>query len=294
MDETLSLRQAADVLGVHYMTAYRYVRTGKLPAYKQGNEYRVLRPDLEAMSDPNFTPPHARALLQSRLVAADEPGAWQILEMALGSGVSPDEVYTDLLIPSINAIGIEYGGEMETVHLVHQATSVTTRLMARLGPLFRRRGTAKARVLIGAVEHDAHALAPAMMADLLRSARFDVIDLGANTPAETFVGAVLTISDVAVVALTATSGGNETTVAETIRAIKAARRLPVLVGGSGIETRHKAADLGADGWANSLGETLDLFHLHTATKPDGDPSPKNEPNAVARRLGEATERQASV
>ena len=28
----LTLQEAADLLGVHYMTAYRYVRTGRLPA----------------------------------------------------------------------------------------------------------------------------------------------------------------------------------------------------------------------------------------------------------------------
>lgn len=268
MDETISLRQAAEVLGVHYMTAYRYVRTGKLLAVKQGNEYRVDPADLEAMMDPNFQPPASDDLLRRRLVAADEPGAWQIIEMALGSGISPDEIYTRLLIPSINAIGVEFGNDMSTVHLVHQATSVTTRLMARMGPLFRRRGSAKARVLIGAVENDAHALAPAMMADLLRSARFDVVDLGANSPPETFAGAVLSFPDVAVVALTSTSGGNHAVIRTTIDAVKRVRRLPVLLGGRGVATSAEADSLGADGWAQTLDGALDLFHRHTGTSPD--------------------------
>ena len=34
--ETLGLRECAERLGVHYMTAYRYVRTGMLPATKVG------------------------------------------------------------------------------------------------------------------------------------------------------------------------------------------------------------------------------------------------------------------
>jgi len=50
---TLSLRECAERLGVHYMTAYRYVRTGMLAAVKQGTEWRVAVEDLESFgSDP--------------------------------------------------------------------------------------------------------------------------------------------------------------------------------------------------------------------------------------------------
>ena len=47
--ETLSLHEAAAELGVHYMTAYRYVRLGMLPAHREGRSWRVLRTDLEAL-----------------------------------------------------------------------------------------------------------------------------------------------------------------------------------------------------------------------------------------------------
>ena len=43
----LSLNEVAEKLGVHYMTVYRYVRTGLLPAAKSGGTWRVLADDLE-------------------------------------------------------------------------------------------------------------------------------------------------------------------------------------------------------------------------------------------------------
>ena len=43
----LSLQEVADRLGVHYMTAYKYVRMGKLHAEKQGASWVVLEEDLE-------------------------------------------------------------------------------------------------------------------------------------------------------------------------------------------------------------------------------------------------------
>ena len=43
----LSLHEAADLLGVHYMTIYRRVRLGILPARKIGGTWLVDRADLE-------------------------------------------------------------------------------------------------------------------------------------------------------------------------------------------------------------------------------------------------------
>jgi excisionase family DNA binding protein len=45
----LTLQQAADRLGVHYMTAYRYVRTGRLPAHRQAGRWSVAATDVAAL-----------------------------------------------------------------------------------------------------------------------------------------------------------------------------------------------------------------------------------------------------
>ena len=37
----MTLQEVADSLGVHYMTAYRYVRQGRLPATRLGAEWRI-------------------------------------------------------------------------------------------------------------------------------------------------------------------------------------------------------------------------------------------------------------
>ena len=43
----LSLQEVADELGVHYMTAYRYVRTGLLVGQKVRNGWQVTEAELE-------------------------------------------------------------------------------------------------------------------------------------------------------------------------------------------------------------------------------------------------------
>ena len=44
----LTLEAAAARLGVHYMTAYRYVRLGQLQAVKVGGTWRVRKSDVDA------------------------------------------------------------------------------------------------------------------------------------------------------------------------------------------------------------------------------------------------------
>src|SRR5512135_3497920 len=45
---TISLRDAATRLGVHYQTAYKWVRDGALPAHKVGASYLIAENDLVA------------------------------------------------------------------------------------------------------------------------------------------------------------------------------------------------------------------------------------------------------
>ena len=55
-DKQVDLQSAADELDVHYQTAYRWVRTGKLPAELVAGRYLVARRDIEALSSQRTTP----------------------------------------------------------------------------------------------------------------------------------------------------------------------------------------------------------------------------------------------
>lgn len=63
----IGLRDAAERLGVHYMTAYRYVRLGVLPAEKVGGEWQVRPSDLaEVVAHQRSTPRGAVGMDWSR------------------------------------------------------------------------------------------------------------------------------------------------------------------------------------------------------------------------------------
>ena len=151
-DGTVSLRDAAESIGVHYMTAYRYVRSGRLPARKVGSTWRIDITDLQRLAageDPESQhvqraggSPRAahRARLESRLVAGDEAGAWGVLDAAMAAGADPDEVLLDLLSPSMASIGTRWADGEISIAEEHRASAVALRLIARLGPRFARPG----------------------------------------------------------------------------------------------------------------------------------------------------------
>jgi methanogenic corrinoid protein MtbC1 len=203
---TVTLADAAEHLGVHYMTAYRYVRTGRMLAEKRAGQWWVTPEDLAAViaegtgvrrrpesgGDP-------RGLMvgpfTDRLVAGDTAGCWDIITDALSSGATPSEVHTQLLGAALIQVGEAWRNGDLAVADEHRATSTTYRLLGQLGPLFRHRGRRRGTIVLGAFAGDPHALPSAMLSDLLCDRRFEVIDLGANTPTESFVSVAQSCDD---------------------------------------------------------------------------------------------------
>src|SRR4051794_36247571 len=179
-DAPITLQEAAERLGVHYMTAYRYVRTGRLPARRDGVQWMIAPADLKKMRAPGR--PRRRsggvrvegpAKLAARMVAADEAGAWSLVEAALASGVDPADIYLDLLVPALEAVGDGWAAGSWTVADEHRATAVAQRLIGRLGPRFARRGRTRGSVVLGAPARELHGLPSAIVRDLVREAGFE-------------------------------------------------------------------------------------------------------------------------
>jgi len=271
-DGTVSLRDAAESIGVHYMTAYRYVRSGRLPAKKVGSTWRVNVADLERLAagedlesqqvrkSGGGTRAAHRARLESRLIAGDEGGAWGVLDSAMAAGADPDEVLLEILSPAMVSIGARWADGEISIAEEHRASAVAQRLIARLGPRFARPGRKRGTVVIGSVAGDRHSLPTSMMADLLRGEGLEVIDLGADTPAESFVMAAEEADRLIAVAMCVTATGLEGAVAEAAAAVKAAGvTAPVVMGGGAMTDGAMAQSLGADEWAGDSRGAVKLF-----------------------------------
>lgn len=259
----MTLQDAADRLGVHYMTVYRYVRTGRLPAERDGAQWMVDPAALAKMRAPGGGRPRqgrvrdeGPAKLAARMVAGDEAGAWGIVEATMASGVEPADIHLDFLVLALRAVGAGWEAGELTVADEHRAAAVAQRLVGRLGPRFARRGRKRGTIVVGAPAGDDHGLPTAIVGDLLRGAGFEVLDLGANTPVQSFVDTSRSASRLVAVAIGATTSTHDAPIRATVRALhRAGISAPVLVGGAAIEDEAHARRLGADGWSGCDGRS---------------------------------------
>ncbi len=259
-DALIDLREAAERLGVHYMTVYRYVRMGRLPAIQDGGRWLVDPKDLEllqpgrAASDArrgHAQPEHYRERLRTRLLAADEAGAWRLVEAFLVSGGTPETALLDVLAPAMRDVGDGWERGELRVGDEHRATAVATRLVGRLGPMFVRRGRPRGTVVVACAPGDSHALPAAMVASVLRGRGYAVIELGGDTPQNSVLAEAEAAGDRLRGVVISVSSGDRLEAARNVAT--AARSVtpdsPVLVGGPAVVSDAEAESLGSDGWA---------------------------------------------
>ncbi|HEX6310849.1 MAG TPA: B12-binding domain-containing protein [Acidimicrobiia bacterium] len=271
-DEWLTLQEAARRLGVHYMTAYRYVRIGRLPAVSEEGRWWVRASDVEAHGrpGPESAPGRGRTAsgrqrerLLRRLVAGDEAGAWAVLESARAAGAGARDLYVRLLAPVLHRIGDQWASGAIDVGDEHVATATTERLLGRLSQELARRGRRRGTLVLGVVPGDRHGLPLALLAGVARAEGYDVVELGADTPVESLVRAARAADRLVAVGVSAATPGHEEEAAAAITALRAAVDVPVLVGGPAIDEAG-ARRLGADGWAPDAAAAMDLVGELTA------------------------------
>jgi len=231
-DSRISLNKAAERLGLHYMTVYRYVRTGRLYATKAQGQWWVETCDVDELQAPvvdgddaGDSPPARANLVEpftARLLAGDAGGCWSIITDALASGARPADVHLLLLQPALVTIGQRWADGLLPISAEHQATATVHRLLGRLGPLFVHPGRRRGTVVLAMVAGDHHSMPSAMLADLLTDRHLDVIDLGANTPSEAIIESAKRADDLRAIGVAATLDSLAPVLVETVRELRSA------------------------------------------------------------------------
>ncbi len=236
----IGLRDAAAELGVHYQTAYRWVRDGRLPARLVAGTYLVEVDDVAELARERAAPapppvPGPRRLagqairMHEALVAGDDALARRIARRLVDEGTPLVELVEQVLAPALRRIGQSWHDGEAAIWVEHRASAIVERILgeATPNPRGRRRGT----VLVAAASGDLHSLPTAMAAAALREDHWHVEHLGANMPAEDLVG-FCAQHEVSVAVLSVTTSAVAPVVAATAEALRTSGT-PVVVGGAG-------------------------------------------------------------
>ncbi len=187
----MDLQNAADTLGVHYQTAYRWVRSGRLPARLVAGQYRVGRADLERTDILRHKPivprpPGGKRLnhqvdrMYEALIEGDEAEARRICQRLAVDGTKAITIVETVIAPALRRIGQGWHDGHLPIWAEHRATMTVERVLAEISP--NPRGRRRGVVAVAAVSGDHHSLPTSMATLALREANWHVHHLGADTP----------------------------------------------------------------------------------------------------------------
>ena len=193
----MQLREAAETLGVHYQTAYGWVRQGTLPARKTPRGYEVSERDVRdllATRAAGVEPPREVQVrdwaaqagrLYAALVAGDEARARHDFGR-LAAGVPLAELCDKVIAPALQRIGTDWAAGGLSIAAEHRATAICERLIAARvqQPQGRPRGVAVASTPPG----ERHALPSLMAAACLREDHWQIHHLAADLPVTEVIG----------------------------------------------------------------------------------------------------------
>lgn len=197
LNGTVDLKSAAEQLGVHYQTAYRWVRDGSLIAMKVDGAYEVDPAEIKRMAAQRATPvPPPRVArvrnwsihltrLYDALITGDERTARVLVERLRDGGIESVEICTQMIAPAMRRIGDRWARGEVSLAEEHRASAISTALLATIS--VHLRGRPRGVAVVTTVPGEAHAL-PSMMASLaLRADRWQVHYLGTQVPYDQLV-----------------------------------------------------------------------------------------------------------
>ena len=268
----VTLHEAAERLGVHYMTAYRRVRMGILPARKIGGTWWIDPADLDRPATAAGPVPGRRSAgepddasawrdrLQDRMLSGDVAGSWRVVEAAMAAGREPRDIYVEVLAPTLHAVGDLWQSGAVGIEQEHLASSVAASLVGRLGARFARRGRKKGVVVVAMPPGERHGLGVAMLADILTQDGYEVRNLGPDTPAPSLVAAMRDADQLAAVVVSVVDARHRRAAEELIIAAHRERpTLPLIAGGYAVPDERSAMELGAAGWVSDPRELAGLM-----------------------------------
>ena len=179
----MQLRDAAEMLGVHYQTAYAWVRQGVLPARKTGRGYEVSEGDVSALAarpDIRVRDWAAQAdRMHAAIMSGDETMARHVFAR-LARGVPLTDLCERIIAPALQRVGDDWAAGAVSIGAEHRASAICERLIA--ARTYQPQGRPRGIAVVTTPPGERHGLPALMATACLREDRWLVHHLAADLP----------------------------------------------------------------------------------------------------------------
>jgi corrinoid protein of di/trimethylamine methyltransferase len=200
--------------------------------------------------------------LKQAIIDQDQDAVVATVDKALAEGVAPKAIIDEGLLPGLNVIGEQF--ECEDIFLpeLMQAALAFQAAMGILEPRIKEsdsEGPKKGKIVLGTVKGDLHSIGKNILKLLLETSGFEVWDLGIDVDLFKFLDKAKEVDAdiIAISALLTTTLVGQRDVIEALRDQGTRETFKVIIGG-GATTQAWADSIGADGWAGTAYEAVNL------------------------------------
>jgi methanogenic corrinoid protein MtbC1 len=195
---------------------------------------------------------------------AVEEGKLKKIEAIVDAALKDGSKATEILDAMIDAMGV-VGEQFRTSEIFVPEMLMSAHTMKKavevLQPLLVETATTSlGTCVIGTITGDLHDIGKNLVALMIESAGFNVVDLGVDVPAEKFIEAINSHDDCNIVALSCLLTTTMPALSRSVEGITAAglrERVKIIVGGAPI-TPEYAKEIGADGTAEDAASAAEL------------------------------------
>ncbi|HBA12603.1 MAG: corrinoid protein [Bacteroidaceae bacterium] len=196
--------------------------------------------------------------LTDAIVAGNLNGATALTQQALDAGVQPQTIINDYLIKGMEIIGARFSEGKAFVPNLLMSARAMKGCLDILKPLMKGdTSISYGKVVIGTVKGDLHDIGKNLVASMFEGSGFEVINLGINVDAATFVKAVVE-NDADMLTLSALLTTTMDYMKDVIKAVEDAGirdKVRIMVGGAPLNAVF-AEQIGADAYAVDANEAV--------------------------------------
>ena len=233
-------------------------RPGNAPAETAATKPAVKVPAKEtpAVSEPS------EMGLKDAIIAGKETIAVEATKKAVEAGANPAELINTQMIEAMSVVGQRFSEGKAFVPNLLMAGRAMKAALGILKPIMEASGEgvqSAGKIVIGTVKGDLHDIGKNLVASMLEGSGFEVINVGIDVDAETFVKAVAD-NEADILCLSALLTTTMTYMSDCLAALEAAgmrSKVKVMVGGAPV-TEEFAREIGADGYSANANEAVAL------------------------------------